>query len=130
MPDTPAAELRSAAARMRQLASEAASGPWGGRFLPGKPGLNVAASCDRYFVRAGAINVAQASHADAEFIASMHPLVALAGISLHRVTLTLCSLCLNGEGGQCHTPGCALWLKAAPDCPLYLEPGTTPAESR
>jgi hypothetical protein len=42
--------------------------------------------------------------------------------SLHKVTLTLCSLCLLGEGGQCHTPGCALWLKAAPDLPLRLEP--------
>lgn len=47
------------------------------------------------------------------------------GISLHQVTLTLCSLCLNGEGGQCHTPGCALWLKAAPDIPLHLEPART-----
>jgi hypothetical protein len=44
------------------------------------------------------------------------------GVSLHQVTLTLCSLCLNGEGGQCHTPGCALWLKSAPDVPLSLEP--------
>jgi hypothetical protein len=44
------------------------------------------------------------------------------GVSLHEVTLTMCSLCLNGEGGQCHTPGCAFWLKAAPDIPMYLEP--------
>ena len=43
------------------------------------------------------------------------------GISLHRVALTLCSLCLLGEGGQCHTPGCAFWLKAAPDIALHLE---------
>ena len=50
------------------------------------------------------------------------------GVSLHRVTLTLCSLCLNGEGGQCHTPGCALWLKAAPDGPLYLERADTEAD--
>jgi hypothetical protein len=39
---------------------------------------------------------------------------------LVRVTLTLCEQCLNGDGGQCHTPGCALWLKAAPDLPLYF----------
>lgn len=43
------------------------------------------------------------------------------GTSLHVVTLTLCSMCLLGEGGQCHTPGCALWMKAAPDTPLYPE---------
>jgi hypothetical protein len=44
--------------------------------------------------------------------------------SLHRVTLTLtlCSMCLNGGGGQCHTPGCAFWMKAAPDLQVYLEP--------
>ncbi len=45
------------------------------------------------------------------------------GTSLHRVTLTLCSLCLLGEGGECHTPGCALWINRAPDIPLTLEPG-------
>jgi len=44
------------------------------------------------------------------------------GISLHKVTLILCSLCLLGEGGQCHTPGCAMWIKAAPDVPLSLMP--------
>jgi hypothetical protein len=44
------------------------------------------------------------------------------GISLHQVRLILCSLCLNGEGGHCHTPGCAMWMKAAPDVPLCLEP--------
>lgn len=41
--------------------------------------------------------------------------------ALFTVTLTLCSLCLRGEGGECHSPGCALWMKSAPDCPLYLE---------
>lgn len=40
---------------------------------------------------------------------------------LHRVTLTLCSLCLAGAGGECHTPGCALWLRRAPDVALDLE---------
>ncbi len=40
-------------------------------------------------------------------------------IVLTKVTLTLCSLCLNGAGGQCHVPGCALWFKAAPDVPLW-----------
>lgn len=37
---------------------------------------------------------------------------------LHQVTTTICSLCLDGAGGECHTPGCALWLCRAPDMPL------------
>lgn len=28
---------------------------------------------------------------------------------------TVCSACLDGEGGQCHTPGCLFWLNRAPD---------------
>ena len=42
---------------------------------------------------------------------------------LYRVTLTLCSRCLRGEGGECHTPGCGLWLNRAPDLPLPAENG-------
>lgn len=38
--------------------------------------------------------------------------------TLVRVSLVLCSLCLSGAGGQCHMPGCALWMKAAPDVPI------------
>lgn len=38
--------------------------------------------------------------------------------TLHQVTTTICSLCLDGEGGECHTPGCILWLNRAPDLPL------------
>lgn len=38
--------------------------------------------------------------------------------TLHLVTLWLCSLCLDGAGGECHTPGCALWINRAPDLPL------------
>jgi hypothetical protein len=49
------------------------------------------------------------------------------GVSLHKVTLTLCSLCLAGEGGQCHTPGCDLWMHAAPDIPVYVDHGYEPA---
>lgn len=37
---------------------------------------------------------------------------------LYRVTLTLCELCLDGKGGECHTPGCALWMNRSPDVPL------------
>ena len=42
--------------------------------------------------------------------------------SLHKVTLTLCSLCLSGAGGECHTPGCSLWFHRAPDTRVYLDP--------
>jgi hypothetical protein len=45
------------------------------------------------------------------------------GVSLHTVTLALCSLCLLGEGGECHTPGCSLWMNRAPDIPLTLVTG-------
>jgi hypothetical protein len=34
------------------------------------------------------------------------------------VEIRLCSLCLNGEGGECHVPGCAIFLRSAPDLPL------------
>lgn len=27
--------------------------------------------------------------------------------TLHNVTATICSMCLDGAGGECHTPGCA-----------------------
>ena len=38
--------------------------------------------------------------------------------ALHRVTMMLCSLCLDGTGGECHTPGCSLWINRAPDLSL------------
>lgn len=31
---------------------------------------------------------------------------------------TLCSACIDGEGGECHTPGCIMWLNRAPDLSL------------
>lgn len=37
---------------------------------------------------------------------------------LVRVSLVLCSSCLAGVGGECHTPGCALWMNRAPDVPI------------
>lgn len=39
-------------------------------------------------------------------------------VTLLRVTLTLCTLCLSGKGGECHSPGCALWMRRAPDVPV------------
>lgn len=42
--------------------------------------------------------------------------------TLHKVTLHLCSLCIDGAGGECHTPGCAMWLNRAPDLSLRGHP--------
>lgn len=36
-------------------------------------------------------------------------------LNLNLVCLTLCDACLDGIGGECHTPGCALWINTAPD---------------
>ena len=30
------------------------------------------------------------------------------------VNLTVCRLCLEGLGGECHVPGCAFWCYEAP----------------
>lgn len=30
----------------------------------------------------------------------------------------LCARCRSGAGGECHTPGCALWMNRAPDIPI------------
>lgn len=38
--------------------------------------------------------------------------------SLVRVTIVLCADCLAGMGGECHTPGCALWMNRGPDVPI------------
>jgi hypothetical protein len=40
----------------------------------------------------------------------------------HRVVMTLCSLCVDGAGGECHSPGCALWINRAPDLSLRDNP--------
>jgi hypothetical protein len=47
---------------------------------------------------------------------------------LHRVTLTICDLCLDGAGGECHVPGCAMWISAAPDIPIRDKCDTEVAE--
>lgn len=28
--------------------------------------------------------------------------------------VTICALCLDGVGGECHVPGCAFWMDDAP----------------
>lgn len=40
---------------------------------------------------------------------------------LFTLNMIVCELCLAGMGGECHTPGCAFWLKSAPDLPLCCE---------
>lgn len=32
--------------------------------------------------------------------------------------LHICDLCLDGAGGECHVPGCILWINRAPDLPI------------
>lgn len=44
-------------------------------------------------------------------------------IPVRRVTLLVCELCLAGDGGECHVPGCAFWMRRAPDKPLAGEDG-------
>jgi hypothetical protein len=41
---------------------------------------------------------------------------------LNLVVLTLCDACLDGVGGECHTPGCVLWLSCAPDLAIRDHP--------
>jgi hypothetical protein len=42
------------------------------------------------------------------------------GDELRTVTVTICERCIAGEGGECHTPGCLLYMNRAPDVPLQL----------
>lgn len=35
-----------------------------------------------------------------------------------RGEINVCAACLDGEGGECHTPGCLFWIVRAPDLPL------------
>lgn len=35
--------------------------------------------------------------------------------ALQDVTITICVLCLAGEGGECHSPGCLFWICPALD---------------
>jgi hypothetical protein len=39
---------------------------------------------------------------------------------LKTIEITICEPCLNGEGEECHTPGCALWLHRI-DLPIAPE---------
>lgn len=32
--------------------------------------------------------------------------------------VAICTPCLDGAGGECHTPGCLFWMCSAPDIPI------------
>lgn len=36
-------------------------------------------------------------------------------MSVHKVVMWLCDQCIDGAGGMCHEPGCALIRNRAPD---------------
>lgn len=42
--------------------------------------------------------------------------------TVSRYEIYLCELCIKGVGGECHTPGCALFLSRAPDLRLDDNP--------
>ncbi len=35
-------------------------------------------------------------------------------MKLYKLDVAICELCLKGEGSECHTPGCALFLHTVP----------------
>ena len=43
------------------------------------------------------------------------------GMKTKKIEIWLCEACLNGEGQQCDTPGCALFLHNSPGHPIAPE---------
>lgn len=41
-------------------------------------------------------------------------------MKVHKIVIWICEACLRGEGDECHTPGCALFLHAV-DIPIHRE---------
>ena len=41
-------------------------------------------------------------------------------MKLKTIKITICEACLNGQGEECHTPGCALIFHGV-DLPIYPE---------
>ena len=39
-------------------------------------------------------------------------------IKLEQVACNICNFCLDGVGGECHTPGCLFWMQDAPQISL------------
>jgi hypothetical protein len=46
------------------------------------------------------------------------------------VQLSLCDPCLDGAGGECHTPGCSLWMHRALEQPIRDSQGVTVLDDR
>lgn len=40
-------------------------------------------------------------------------------MKLKKIKIIICEACLKGQGGECHTPGCALFLHKV-DLPIHL----------
>lgn len=40
-------------------------------------------------------------------------------MKLKRIEITVCEACLEGKGGECHTPGCAYFLHAMDILPIH-----------
>lgn len=46
------------------------------------------------------------------------------------INVPVCRRCLDGEGGECHMPGCAFWMHPAPpDGGTYVDPAADLIES-
>lgn len=39
-------------------------------------------------------------------------------VAVTPMLLSVCWYCQQGSGGECHTPGCSLYMNRAPDIPL------------
>jgi hypothetical protein len=37
---------------------------------------------------------------------------------LNKIEIIICDYCLAGDGDECHTPGCALFLNRTPNIPI------------
>jgi hypothetical protein len=48
--------------------------------------------------------------------------------ALRRVSMIMCEYCISGAGGECHTPGCVLWLNRAPDLAISTQPSFMAAD--
>lgn len=42
-------------------------------------------------------------------------------LPVHWYAILLCEPCIEGAGGECHSPGCALWMHRAPDIPIIVD---------
>jgi hypothetical protein len=40
---------------------------------------------------------------------------------LFKVECSMCEDCLDGKGGECHTPGCIFWLHRMDVLPLHRD---------